>query len=62
MEEANKLLDETLKHLSQSIDMIDMMTIACTTLDKSDMIGPLEILKRDFQSLYFQIDEYLYQK
>lgn len=62
MEEANKLLDETLKHLSQSIDMIDMMTIACTTLDKSDIIGPLEILKRDFQSLYFQIDEYLYQK
>lgn len=62
METEKTLLDETLKHLSQAIDMIDMMSVACTTLDKSDMIGPLEILKRDLQSLYFEIDQHLYQK
>lgn len=62
METEQTLLDDTLKHLSQAIDMIDMMSIACTTLDKSDMTGPLEILKRDLQSLYFKIDQYLFQE
>ena len=60
MEKEKTLLDETLQHLSQAIDMIDMMSVACTTLDKSDMIGPLESLKRDLQSLYFQIDQHIY--
>ena len=41
MEKEKTLLDETLQHLSQAIDMIDMMSVACTSLDKSDMIGPL---------------------
>ena len=60
MEKEKTLLDETLQHLSQAIDMIDMMSVVCTTLDKSDMIGPLEILKRDLQSLYFKIDQHIY--
>ena len=56
MEKEKTLLDETLQHLSQAIDMIDMMSVACTTLE----IGPLEILKRDLQSLYFKIDQHIY--
>ena len=60
MEKEKTLLDETLQHLSQAIDMIDMMSVACTSLDKSDMIGPLDILKRDLQSLYFKIDQHIY--
>ena len=62
MNEQQKLLDETLTHLGQAIDMIDMMSIACTTMDKAEMIGPLEILKRDLQSLYFKVNEQLYEK
>lgn len=62
MNEQQKLLDETLTHLGQVIDMIDMMSIACTTMDKAEMIGPLEILKRDLQSLYFKVNEQLYEK
>ena len=62
MNEQQKLLDETLTHLGQAIDMIDMMSIACTTMDKAEMIGPLEILKRDLQALYFKVNEQLYEK
>ena len=57
-----ELLDLTLQHLTQAIDMLDVMEIACTSLDHSSMIGPLNILKRDFLSLYQQIDEALYSQ
>ncbi len=51
-----ELLEETLKHLSQAIDMLEMMSIS----SHDEMIGPLEILKRDLESLYFKINNQLY--
>lgn len=56
------LLDETLTQLGQTIEMINMLTIACSSMDKAEMIGPLEIMKRDLQSLYFKINHHLYEQ
>ena len=61
MEKTVELLHETSKRLAQTIDMIDILSLACSSVEKSDLIGPLEIMKRDLQDLYFQIDEVLYE-
>lgn len=53
-----ELLDETLQRISQHIDLLDLLSKSA----QGEMIGPLEIIKRDLQSLYFQINEYLYDK
>lgn len=58
MKKEIELLDETLQRISQHIDLLDLLSNHA----QGDMIGPLEIIKRDLQSLYFQINEYLYDK
>lgn len=61
MDKNQELLDETLTHLGQAIEMIDMLSIACSTMEQAEIIGPLEIMKRDFQTLYFKINQHLYE-
>lgn len=61
MEKTVELLHETSKRLAQTIDMIDILSLACSSVEKADLTGPLEIMKRDLQDLYFQIDEVLYE-
>ncbi|WP_050638426.1 hypothetical protein [Candidatus Stoquefichus sp. SB1] len=61
MDKSQELLDETLTHLGQAIEMIDMLSIACSSMEQAEIIGPLEILKRDFQTMYFKINHYLYE-
>ena len=61
MEKTVELLHEISKRLAQTIDMIDILSLACSSVEKADLIGPLEIMKRDLQDLYFQIDEVLYE-
>lgn len=53
-----ELLDETLKRIGQNIDLLDIIAKGSHV----EMIGPLEVIKRDLQSLYFEINEYLYDK
>lgn len=61
MDKSQELLDETLTHLGQIIEMIDMLSIACSSMDQAEIIGPLEILKRDLQTMYFKINHHLYE-
>ena len=46
MEKTVELLHETSKRLAQTIDMIDILSLACSSVEKADLIGPLEIMKR----------------
>lgn len=55
MNETLQLLDTTRTYLSQSIDMIEILTLTCS----QDINGPLEIMKRDLERLCDQIDNHL---
>lgn len=56
-----ELLSEVNTHLAQAADLLDVLILYSTSGDAQQLIGPLEILKRDLLNVQKEVNDELYK-